>query len=174
MNNYGWNLDNDYICHSPSQRGAHYSKNWNAQKQNEYNKWYYQNVTKKKSINENLEETGKHLDNIQKNAEYLAEKTGNFNKRLGIESSRNKKTDFTPAIEEEMYDEYGSRTSDPKKAVNQQDEFGKSISDSLKKVGSTIAKTADSVLGNKIVKTLLSMTGSGRLLYKSASQARNK
>ncbi len=35
VNNYSFNLEHGAI-------GAHYSKNWSKQKQNEYNHWYYQ------------------------------------------------------------------------------------------------------------------------------------
>lgn len=42
VNNYSCGLD--YISHS-----AHYSKNWDKNKQQEYNKWYYENKTKKKN-----------------------------------------------------------------------------------------------------------------------------
>lgn len=48
-NDYGWSLDSDYICHSPNlKKGAHYSKNWTAADQKEYNHWYYINKIKKK------------------------------------------------------------------------------------------------------------------------------
>ena len=40
VNNYSFNLDNDVLEHGAI--GAHYSKNWSRQKQNEYNRWYYQ------------------------------------------------------------------------------------------------------------------------------------
>lgn len=40
VNNYSFNLDNDVLEHGTI--GAHYSKNWTKQKQNEYNRWYYQ------------------------------------------------------------------------------------------------------------------------------------
>ncbi len=35
VNNYSFNLEHGAL-------GAHYSKNWTKQKQNEYNHWYYQ------------------------------------------------------------------------------------------------------------------------------------
>ena len=42
INQYSFNLDapQDYLVHG--KLGAHYSKNWTKEKQNEYNKWYYQ------------------------------------------------------------------------------------------------------------------------------------
>lgn len=41
VNQYSWNLDQpkDYLAHG--KLGAHYSKNWTKEKQNEYNQWYY-------------------------------------------------------------------------------------------------------------------------------------
>lgn len=42
-NDYRWKLDNDCIAHfNFNLRGAHYSKNWDKQKQDDYNRWYYQ------------------------------------------------------------------------------------------------------------------------------------
>ena len=40
VNNYSFSLNNDVLEHGAI--GAHYSKNWTKQKQNEYNHWYYQ------------------------------------------------------------------------------------------------------------------------------------
>ena len=42
INQYSFNLDapQDYLVHG--KLGAHYSKNWTKEKQNAYNKWYYQ------------------------------------------------------------------------------------------------------------------------------------
>lgn len=42
-NDYKWALNDDYIAHfSFGLRGAHYSKNWDKAKQDDYNRWYYQ------------------------------------------------------------------------------------------------------------------------------------
>ena len=52
VNQYSFNLDmpqDDYLCHD--KLGAHYSKNWTKEKQNAYNKWYYEhNKDKWKAI----------------------------------------------------------------------------------------------------------------------------
>lgn len=39
MNQYTFNLETDYLQHDKF--GAHYSKNWDKKKQDEYNAWYY-------------------------------------------------------------------------------------------------------------------------------------
>ena len=39
MNQYTFNLETDYLQHDKF--GAHYSKNWDKKKQDEYNEWYY-------------------------------------------------------------------------------------------------------------------------------------
>lgn len=52
-NDYSWGLDapqDAYLQHD--KLGAHYSKNWSKEKQNEYNKWHYQhNKEKWDSVN---------------------------------------------------------------------------------------------------------------------------
>lgn len=47
QNDYRWGLTVDYLAHSASKPGAHYSKNWDKAKQKEYNHWYYINKIKK-------------------------------------------------------------------------------------------------------------------------------
>ena len=39
MNQFSFNLDQNYLQHD--KLGAHYSKNWDKKKQDEYNAWYY-------------------------------------------------------------------------------------------------------------------------------------
>lgn len=39
MNQFSFNLDQNYLQHDKF--GAHYSKNWDKKKQDEYNSWYY-------------------------------------------------------------------------------------------------------------------------------------
>lgn len=39
MNQFSFNLDQNYLQHDKF--GAHYSKNWDKKKQDEYNAWYY-------------------------------------------------------------------------------------------------------------------------------------
>lgn len=52
MNQYTFNLDQNYLQHDKF--GAHYSKNWDKKKQDEYNAWYYKTHKDKwKDINEN-------------------------------------------------------------------------------------------------------------------------
>lgn len=51
MNQYTFNLETDYLQHDKF--GAHYSKNWDKKKQDEYNAWYYKTHKDKwKDINE--------------------------------------------------------------------------------------------------------------------------
>lgn len=63
-NDYGWNLDS--IAHKGVKTGAHYSKNWTVQDQRDYNKWYYENVTKK--VNRDGRTTRGITNRIQKQA----------------------------------------------------------------------------------------------------------
>ena len=57
--NYSWGLDS--ISHS-----AHYSKNWDKNKQNEYNKWYYENKTKKKTTESRIPDTPYTINDVEK------------------------------------------------------------------------------------------------------------
>lgn len=51
MNQYTFNLETDYLQHDKF--GAHYSKNWDKKKQDEYNAWYYKTHKDKwKGIND--------------------------------------------------------------------------------------------------------------------------
>ena len=51
MNQYTFNLETNYLQHDKF--GAHYSKNWDKKKQDEYNTWYYKTHKDKwKEINE--------------------------------------------------------------------------------------------------------------------------
>ena len=51
MNQFSFNLDQNYLQHDKF--GAHYSKNWDKKKQDEYNAWYYKTHKDKwKRINE--------------------------------------------------------------------------------------------------------------------------
>lgn len=51
MNQYTFNLETNYLQHD--KLGAHYSKNWDKKKQDEYNAWYYKTHKNKwKEINE--------------------------------------------------------------------------------------------------------------------------
>lgn len=58
VNNYNWGLDS--ISHS-----AHYSKNWDKNKQNEYNKWYYENKTKKKTTESRIPDTPYTINDVE-------------------------------------------------------------------------------------------------------------
>ena len=79
VNNYSWGLDS--ILHS-----AHYSKNWDKERQREYNKWYYENKIKKNqgartpatpyTINDVEEYRKKHKDELDKIPKH--EKTSNW------------------------------------------------------------------------------------------------
>lgn len=59
VSNYSWGLDS--ISHS-----AHYSKNWDKNKQNEYNKWYYENKTKKKTTESRIPDTPYTINDVEK------------------------------------------------------------------------------------------------------------
>lgn len=51
MNQFSFNLDQNYLQHDKF--GAHYSKNWDKKKQDEYNAWYYKTHKDKwKIVNE--------------------------------------------------------------------------------------------------------------------------
>lgn len=51
MNQFSFNLETNYLQHDKF--GAHYSKNWDKKKQDEYNAWYYKTHKDKwKDINE--------------------------------------------------------------------------------------------------------------------------
>ena len=51
MNQFSFNLETNYLQHDKF--GAHYSKNWDKKKQDEYNAWYYKTHKDKwKEINE--------------------------------------------------------------------------------------------------------------------------
>ena len=51
MNQFSFNLETNYLQHDKF--GAHYSKNWDKKKQDEYNAWYYKTHKDKwKKINE--------------------------------------------------------------------------------------------------------------------------
>lgn len=51
MNQFSFNLDQNYLQHDKF--GAHYSKNWDKKKQDEYNAWYYKTHKDKwKEMNE--------------------------------------------------------------------------------------------------------------------------
>ncbi len=80
VNNYSLGLDS--ILHS-----AHYSKNWDKEKQREYNKWYYENKIKRKNqesrtpatpytINDVEEYRKNHKDELDKIPKH--EKTSNW------------------------------------------------------------------------------------------------
>lgn len=73
MNQYTFNLETNYLQHDKF--GAHYSKNWDKKKQDEYNAWYYKNHKDKwKDINENkLEIARSNKKNIQFYNERAAE-----------------------------------------------------------------------------------------------------
>jgi hypothetical protein len=64
INQYSSNLDapQDYLVHG--KLGAHYSKNWTKEKQNEYNKWYYQH-NKDKWKDQQDAEIQNRLENIK-------------------------------------------------------------------------------------------------------------
>lgn len=68
VNNYNWGLDS--ISHS-----AHYSQNWDKNKQNEYNRWYYENKTKKKTTESRIPDTPYTINDVEefnsKNKELL-------------------------------------------------------------------------------------------------------
>lgn len=65
MNQFSFNLDQNYLQHDKF--GAHYSKNWDKKKQDEYNAWYYKTHKDKwKDINENkLEISRDNKNNIR-------------------------------------------------------------------------------------------------------------
>ena len=58
MNNYSWGLDS--ILHS-----AHYSKNWDKERQREYNKWYYENKIKKKNQGSRIPDTPYMINDVE-------------------------------------------------------------------------------------------------------------
>lgn len=142
MNNYGWNLDSDYICHSPSQKGAHYSKNWTKQDQKEYNHQYYLNKTAK-----SISKTSKHITNtLGGSSKPKLEKVDKeVTSTTTLKEARNR------VQEPEYYDEYGSRTSDPSKHYDQEAEAKKALSKSLKSIGSTLIKAVNAIAGNKFL-----------------------
>lgn len=75
VNNYSCGLDS--ISHS-----AHYSKNWDKERQREYNKWYYENKKGTRTpatpytINDVEEYRKKHKDELDKIPKH--EKTSNW------------------------------------------------------------------------------------------------
>lgn len=66
MNQFSFNLDQNYLQHDKF--GAHYSKNWDKKKQDEYNAWYYKTHKDKwKGINrEKLQTARENKQNIPK------------------------------------------------------------------------------------------------------------
>lgn len=70
MNQFSFNLDQNYLQHDKF--GAHYSKNWNKKKQDEYNAWYYKTHKDKwKEINEEKLATARwNKDHIPKYESY--------------------------------------------------------------------------------------------------------
>ena len=59
MNQYTFNLETNYLQHN--KQGAHYSKNWNKEKQDEYNAKYYKEHKDKWGIKGGYSETNKEI-----------------------------------------------------------------------------------------------------------------
>lgn len=100
MNEYSWNLDQDYISHGT----AHYSKNWNQQRQDEYNKWYYQTHKEKFAERDKYRQQGKnysdYADKLQKDSELskqTAKRYGKASRHYTLEGDKaNFKQSFKP------------------------------------------------------------------------------
>ena len=91
VNQYSWNLDapQDYLAHG--KLGAHYSKNWTKEKQNEYNKWYYK--THRDKVNTIRDHNGLGVNSVTntvlRSDIHNTKKMGNYQRAKAITSAVN-------------------------------------------------------------------------------------